>query len=399
MILDLFAGPGGWDEGLRLLGQDDVLGVETDKDAVETRFAAGHDSIRIDVRKLRTDEVDPLTGLIASPPCQTFSDAGKQAGKGSLGDLICAARRVLEGEETAAAATKAGLDGGDPRSTLVLEPLRFIRDHQPAWVAFEEVRGVLPVWKAYAHLLGRYGYSTWAGLLNAADYGVPQARKRAFLLASRGRLGMPQASHTQVDGRGASGHESVALDDLFGGLRPWVTMAEALGLTADDLEPLQRWALRRPATTIVRSFRPEIIAAPGYRTVGDPSRQNAPGSIEVTPEQMCVLQGLRTDYPFQGAESKRLSLIGAILPPPWAAAILRPLIDSTTTTTPTEAPMPYDDDRPGMMRVHVAQRRGDELCARYTRDTLREMARQRGVPAGHSLKRDLAVALAMAGVR
>lgn len=59
----------------------------------------------------------------------------------------------------------------------------------------------------------------------------------------------------------------------------------------------------------------------------------------------------------------------------------------------------YDDDRPGMMRVHVAQQRADELCRQYNRQGLRDLARRRGVPTGYPLKADLAFALALAGVK
>lgn len=59
----------------------------------------------------------------------------------------------------------------------------------------------------------------------------------------------------------------------------------------------------------------------------------------------------------------------------------------------------YDDDRPGMMRVHVAQQRANGLEAVHTRDGLRRIARDRGVPTGYPTKRDLAIALAFAGVK
>jgi DNA (cytosine-5)-methyltransferase 1 len=48
VILDLFAGPGGWSEGLRELGLADV-GIEIDRWACATRAAAGHATIRADV--------------------------------------------------------------------------------------------------------------------------------------------------------------------------------------------------------------------------------------------------------------------------------------------------------------------------------------------------------------
>lgn len=322
VILDLFAGPGGWSEGLRLLGVTTLeVGVETDKHAVATRNAAGHVTLQRDVRDLRAADVVGLAGLIASPPCQTFSDAGKGEGMGALAQLVTAARQVLEGSPVADAVARTGLDSADPRSTLVLEPLRFITAHTPSWIVFEEVKGVLPVWKAYAHLLRDLGYTTWAGVLNAADYGLPQLRKRAFLLARHGQpIVHPQQTHADLGEQDTY----LALPEADG-IEPWITMAEALDLGPEPDDDTA-WAWHRPATTVVRSFRPEVVAAPGYRTVGDPSRQNAPGSIVCTPEQLCVLQGIREDYPFAGSESKRLSLIGAVLPPPWAAAILEPLI-------------------------------------------------------------------------
>jgi hypothetical protein len=58
----------------------------------------------------------------------------------------------------------------------------------------------------------------------------------------------------------------------------------------------------------------------------------------------------------------------------------------------------YEDDRPGMMRVHIAEWRAAALCEAYTRDHLREIARSRGVSTGYKRKRDLAFYVACAGV-
>jgi DNA (cytosine-5)-methyltransferase 1 len=319
VILDLYAGPGGWDEGLRLLGYgEEVVGLELDPDACATARAAGFTRVQCDIRAADPLQWAGATGIIASPPCQTFSDAGKQEGRGSLDDLSRALLLVAEGVPCDQAAAESGLDAADPRTTLVLEPMRYLQAIGPQWLAMEEVKAVLPVWEAYARILRRQGWHVWAGILNAAHYGVPQARKRAILMGHRTRPVHPPApTHTRDD-------EWVLFDER----EPWVTMAQALNLGPRPAD-LTAWAWDRPATTVVRSFRPDVIAAPGYRTIGDPSRQDAPGSLTVTPEQMMILQGIRTDYPFTAkSESKIQSLIGAILPPPWAAAILRPLLES-----------------------------------------------------------------------
>jgi DNA (cytosine-5)-methyltransferase 1 len=167
---------------LRLIGVEGVVGLEQDPDACATAIAAGFMRVQCDIML-----VDPLSylgvvGMIASPPCQTFTDAGKGEGQASINDLIAALSLVAAGETCAAASVACGLDSADPRSTLTLEPMRFIRVLKPRWIAFEEVVQVLPVWEGYATILRDLGYSVWTGILNAANYGVPQARKRSFLL-------------------------------------------------------------------------------------------------------------------------------------------------------------------------------------------------------------------------
>lgn len=227
MILDLFAGPGGWSEGLRALGLSDV-GIEWDAAACATRAAAGHRTIRADVARYPTQPfTGKVTGLIASPPCPTFSVAGKGQGTDDFPHL----------HSFAAAFSHLGWfdpwdhhEWSDPRTPLVLEPLRWVEAVDPTWVALEQVPAVLPLWEQYAAIWRSQGYSTWAGVLNAADYGVPQTRKRAFCLAHRDHpVGPPHVTHCP----GGS-------DTLWGELKPWVSMADALG-----------WGMTgRPMTTV-----------------------------------------------------------------------------------------------------------------------------------------------------
>jgi len=103
-------------------------------------------------------------------------------------------------------------------ASLVIEPARFIAAGKPEWTAMEQVPSVLPLWQVYAAELRRMGYSAWCGKLNAADYGVPQTRERAILIASRVReVGRPDPTH----------YDPRKGDQLWG--TPWVSMADALG--------------------------------------------------------------------------------------------------------------------------------------------------------------------------
>ena len=79
MIVDLFAGPGGWDFAAAELGMRPV-GIEWDESACLTRRAAGHRTIRTDVKHYPTAPFIGAEGVIASPPCPDFSTAGKRAG-------------------------------------------------------------------------------------------------------------------------------------------------------------------------------------------------------------------------------------------------------------------------------------------------------------------------------
>src|SRR5690606_28326157 len=82
---DLFAGAGGWDVGAHLLGIH-ARGVENMKEARATRDAAGLETIHDDVWTFVPD--GKASVLIASPPCQTFSAAGKGAGRRALDDVL-----------------------------------------------------------------------------------------------------------------------------------------------------------------------------------------------------------------------------------------------------------------------------------------------------------------------
>lgn len=338
LVLDLFAGPGGWSHAARALGLTEI-GIELDPAACATRRAAGHATIRADVAALPVTQLaGRLLGLIASPPCQGMSAAGLRTGWADL-DLIPALLADLAAGRDSRAAYASRV--ADPRSLLIAEPLRYALAARPAWVACEQVPAALPLWRETARHLRAAGYSTWTGILNTADYGVAQTRNRAVLIASR----------THAVHRPEPTHAAAAAPVLFGPeLQPWVSMADALGW--DDAPTVNTrgehytsggndFTADRPAWTLTKSARTwklrqsnrtnataRTLDKPAGTLLFGPHLNNvswiaADGTDQrLTVDQAAILQGFPPGYPFQGTRTKVFEQIGNAVPPPLARAVL-----------------------------------------------------------------------------
>jgi DNA (cytosine-5)-methyltransferase 1 len=203
-----------------------ALGIETEPNACATARAAGHDCLQADVSVLDPLQFKPVWGLIGSAPCQAYSSAGKGLGRADKPLVIACAHELAAGNDTRAARLA---ECQDPRSLLTVEPLRYALALKPRWVALEQVPAVLELWTIFAGLLSVHGYETAAGVLSAERYGVPQTRKRAFLIASLdGPVTLPAPTHRSYNPRRKS------IPDEEAALLPWVSMAEALGWTTSD---------------------------------------------------------------------------------------------------------------------------------------------------------------------
>lgn len=220
VALDLFAGTG-WGVACTALGIREY-GVEVMPQAVAVRALNGMRTIYRDVWAglLGLEVVPPYNLLIASPPCQTFSMAGGGAGRKALDEVLAAIdaglylepERLIEFGET-----------HDPKTALVLAPLAQVAQDLPPYVVLEQVPPVLPVWQRYAEVMREWGYSVWVGIISAEQYGVPQTRKRAILIARADGVeaAPPTPTHSAYYPR-----DPKRLDE---GVAPWVSMAEALG--------------------------------------------------------------------------------------------------------------------------------------------------------------------------
>ena len=171
-IIDLFCGCGGLSCGFVQEGFDILAGVDFYKPSLET-FAVnfpGAMTFQEDITSLRPEALrermalkrGELDCLIGGPPCQGFSKN------------VPATQRSMN----------------DPRNILMRVFLNFVREFQPKVLLIENVSEVV---NAYEQSISRYilaelcsmGYQVKLQTLNAAQYGVPQLRRRAFFLASR----------------------------------------------------------------------------------------------------------------------------------------------------------------------------------------------------------------------
>lgn len=161
-IVSLFAGCGGLDLGFEKAGFNVVWANEFDESIHET-YRLNHPKTILntsDIRTLTGNDIPECDGIIGGPPCQAWSEGGKNLG--------------IE----------------DPRGQLFLEYIRIVKDKRPKFFLIENVQGILEEkhkksldW--FLKLLSDSGYRVTYELLNAADYKIPQDRFRVFFIGIR----------------------------------------------------------------------------------------------------------------------------------------------------------------------------------------------------------------------
>lgn len=224
-VVSLFTGAGGMEIGLEAAGYETAVCVEIDPDSRATLrfnrpswavFDDDQDRVAGNIRdikpeelllkgKLKRGEAALVTG---GAPCQPFSNMGKKLGR------------------------------SDPRNgDLFLDFVRIVKGVQPRGFIFENVAGIAQgrhqeVVDYMSAQFENSGYSIAFEVLNAADYGAPQQRKRFIMLGRRdGAPAFPLPSHTK-DGR-LPRH---FIPNDSSSVARWVTVGEALGqIPAENL--------------------------------------------------------------------------------------------------------------------------------------------------------------------
>ena len=216
-VIDLFAGCGGMSVGLQKAGFENLLAVEWDLSCCETFKANVSPRIlQCAIQELETFPVCDF--LVGGPPCQGFSNLGEKL-------------------------------PNDPRRQLWRHFLRAVRDSRPLIFVMENVPPILKSaeYEEICNEARNLGYKVEGRVLNAADYGTPQLRKRAFIIASRiGQPPFPEATHRNP---GAPPKFEAR------NLPTWLTVKDAIG----ELPPMPdgiNWHIgRNPTEKSLRRYK------------------------------------------------------------------------------------------------------------------------------------------------
>lgn len=225
-LAEFFCGCGGFSRGFSLTKKfRPVLGNDVKSEAIRTyelnHAKLGHVPVTLlkDIRTvpntqieklIRSQGVDELDCLVGGPPCQGFSQMRRTHERRGSNIVRFGGYNKLDQDE---------------RNDLVLRFLEIVEALKPKTVVIENVPQFLRhyhdgkeggVAQQVESILSELGYNVFCDVVNAADYGVPQLRFRAVIIASRlGAISLPKTTHRDPN--------------LPGDEKPWVTVEQAIG--------------------------------------------------------------------------------------------------------------------------------------------------------------------------
>jgi DNA (cytosine-5)-methyltransferase 1 len=256
-VVSLFTGAGGLDIGLEDAGFQTSVCVEFDADCRETlkhnrpNWSLFEDNVKIesgeinsrvpgDIRDIEVNELLELSGLkkgdaalvVGGAPCQPFSNIGKKLGQ--------------EDEKN-----------GD----LFLEFVRMVKGVSPEAFIFENVAGITQQKhaKVIDYMVDKFkglGYGISYKILNAADYGVPQRRKRFFLIGIQGitEPAFPLPTHFKDKAHHQKFMESVGIKPQIN-FKKWISVKEAFNKIPENHVYRNDYALMNISEKVVNRMK------------------------------------------------------------------------------------------------------------------------------------------------
>ncbi len=171
-VIDLFAGIGGFHQAFKSFGADVIFASEWDKNAAEVYRKNYKINVAGDIEQISENDVPEHNVACFGFPCQAFSISGSQR----------------------------GFD--DARGTLFFEAARIVRAKQPEVIFAENVKNLVShdegnTIKVIMRTLDEIGYNAFYSVLDASDFGIPQSRKRVYIVGFRKDLGVKQFNFPQ----------------------------------------------------------------------------------------------------------------------------------------------------------------------------------------------------------
>ncbi|MCD6371328.1 MAG: DNA cytosine methyltransferase [Candidatus Aenigmarchaeota archaeon] len=305
-IISLFSGAGGLDLGFKKAGAKIVWANDIDKDHGITYKHNVGDIVVEDIKKINVEDIPDADMIIGGFPCLGFTVA-----KGKY-------RKV-----------------NDDYNFLYKEYLRVLRYKKPSYFLIENVPGMIrgeQFKRFFDNMISEFesaGYNVKIRILNAADYGVPQKRKRVIILGvAKGidkELAYPTPTH--ADPR------------LKVNLEPWITIREAIGdLPLEECNNIPNHVATKHKVKVNNFLGNRVLKwnEPAPTIMGRGSRTGGP-VIHPHPElhrrlsvrECARLQSFPDDFIFYGSTSSMYAQVGDAVPPLLAFRIAQSVLSST----------------------------------------------------------------------
>jgi DNA (cytosine-5)-methyltransferase 1 len=297
LSIEICAGAGGQALGLEQAGFNHIDLIEIDSAACQTlrNNRPKWTITEEDIHKYSAAKWKGVDLLAGGVPCPPFSKAGKQLGKMDERDLFP-------------------------------EAIRLVEECRPKAVMLENVRGIFdPIFNEYRQgilsILMKLGYKADWRLINASEYGVPQLRPRAILVALRKNISeyysWPDAIKTKAPTVGETLFDLMAINH-WKGVKQWRERANTIAPTlvggskkhgGPDLGPTRAkkaWAL---------------IGVDGHGIADDAPAETFEGFPRLTVRMTARIQGFPDHWEFCGKKTSAYRQIGNAFPPPVARAV------------------------------------------------------------------------------